>query len=149
MWNRHWLTLSFSTYLKLPNVPLWSNQPFDDWLLSLYFSGYQMLCWFLSFCQVLSLPAAQAPQDRCPALTRLCRARPWPLVWQLVLLAVCPIQRMEWGARSLPAAPATSSFHLKLQLVSHLEASFLIHTQVSPPLLYYGHELLKVCSSVW
>lgn len=51
---------------------------------------------------------------------------------------------MGWGARSLPAVPATSCFHLKLQLVSHLEASFSIHTQVSPPLFCWEHMLLKL-----
>lgn len=151
MWDEYWLAPSFSAHLKLIRgvVLFWRNQPFNVWLLPLYISGYQLLCCFFSFCQVLSLPAAQAPRGRCPATTHLCRARPWPPAWQLVLLAVCPIRRMGWGARSLPAVPATSCFHLKLQLVSHLEASFLIHTQVSPPLFCWGRILLKLCSSVW
>lgn len=77
MWNGYWLTPSFRTHLKLP-MPLYEG-------ISLLMSGYCLStslgtkfsdASYLFFCQVLSLPAAQGPQDRCPATTRLCRARP-------------------------------------------------------------------------
>lgn len=109
-----------------------------------------MIFWSFSLWQARSLTAAQAPRGLCPAPTHPCRVRPWLRAWQLALQAVCPIRRVEQGARQ-PPAPATSSFHSRLRQASRPEASFSIRIQVSAlPLLWQGLKIrvLFLCLSL-
>lgn len=95
-----------------------------------------------------SPPAVQAPQDRCHAHIRLSRALRWSRVWQPLLLAVWPTQRMGWGPgcssncfHSLPLSEAATGIPP--------EASCLIHTQVGSSPLFDWDTRSKVCSCVW
>lgn len=149
MWNEYWLTPSFSTS-QTPHAPLWRNQPLNVWLLSLHFSGYQILWCFLS----IFLPGSESSSS-AGSSGSLSRNHP-PLQTTALTSSVAagspgcmPYSENGMGGQVPPSS--TSYILLPLETATGIPPGSILlnpHTGQSSPLLL-GTHVIKALFFCW